>query len=261
MDPGAGGGGPHGARNPARHARQRMRVEAAAEQGRVLAPALHTQGPRIERFLKLRLPHPKVGQGAHVRVDFEVYVEPRPLDAKIDVVLVEDEPPQALRARHAREAELDDRAAFRGHDIAPEIAPHVPHQQRHVEIVVGRLVLKPAQTPGSKPFHDGPKLLARLGQFVFRDAVGVGFAAHQARELELMVEYGMTPVQALRAATSVNAKALGLKDRGLLQPGLVADLVAVHGDPTQDIRALRRVAMIMLGGKIYPTADKEKQAP
>jgi imidazolonepropionase-like amidohydrolase len=62
-----------------------------------------------------------------------------------------------------------------------------------------------------------------------------------ARELELLVAYGMKPVDALRAATSTNARVLHLEDRlGKLAPGLWADLVGVEGDPLADISAVRR---------------------
>lgn len=81
---------------------------------------------------------------------------------------------------------------------------------------------------------------------------GVFSHGENGRELELLVDYGLTPVQALRAATTTNARVLHLDDQlGSVRPGLLADLVAVRGDPTTNIHAVRDVVFVMKGGTVY----------
>lgn len=83
----------------------------------------------------------------------------------------------------------------------------------------------------------------------------VGVFAHgdNAREMVLMAAAGMTPAQVLIAATSGNARAFHLADRGAVRAGLLADLIAVRGDPTLAIDAVRHVAWIMKNGSVVPT--------
>ena len=86
----------------------------------------------------------------------------------------------------------------------------------------------------------------------FGGDVGVYAHGDNVRELELMVDYGMKPLDAVRSATSINARLFHQDDRiGLVKKGLLADLIAVEGDPTKDIAALRRVTFVMKDGRIH----------
>ena len=62
---------------------------------------------------------------------------------------------------------------------------------------------------------------------------------------------GMTPIQALRAATVTSAELLQVTDRGRLAPGLLADIIAVPGDPTEDITMTESVSFVMKDGRVY----------
>jgi imidazolonepropionase-like amidohydrolase len=75
---------------------------------------------------------------------------------------------------------------------------------------------------------------------------------NQAREFQYYVQYGMTPMQAIKAGTALAAELLGQEDHlGSITPGHFADIVAVAGDPLQDITELQRVTFVMKGGTVY----------
>jgi imidazolonepropionase-like amidohydrolase len=126
--------------------------------------------------------------------------------------------------------------------------------------------------------HPGSEAQAKMNELTRRyrtqhlDAVGhaiksgikvgvgtdyVGFPVRQGvRELSRLVEAGMTPMQAIQAATRVNAELLGWQNEvGTLAPGKLADIIAVTGDPLGDLSVLEIVAFVMLGGREIPAAD------
>lgn len=112
--------------------------------------------------------------------------------------------------------------------------------------------------------NDPPRLTEKKENFKLALASGVSFInssdvgvfthGENWRELELLVDYGMTPLQAVRTATSGTARGLRLdKTLGSVKVGLLADLIAVQGDPTQDISSVRRVRFVMKGGTVHRT--------
>jgi len=72
-----------------------------------------------------------------------------------------------------------------------------------------------------------------------------------AKEFAVYVGYGMRPIDAIRTATLATADLLGVSDRGVLAPGKLADIIAVPGDPLQDVTVLERVRFVMKGGVVY----------
>ena len=82
--------------------------------------------------------------------------------------------------------------------------------------------------------------------------VGVFTHGDNAREMELMVEYGMKPIDVLKSATTTNADVFGYGDKiGRIKKGLFADLIAVDGDPSSDIKNIRNIKLVMKDGVVY----------
>jgi imidazolonepropionase-like amidohydrolase len=103
-----------------------------------------------------------------------------------------------------------------------------------------------------------PKARAMLGKAIARGvkiACGTDAPAiphgQNAKELWAMVDRGMTPMQALQAATVTSAELIDVSDRGRIDTGLLADLVAVPGDPSEDISLTEDVRFVMKGGRVY----------
>jgi imidazolonepropionase-like amidohydrolase len=87
------------------------------------------------------------------------------------------------------------------------------------------------------------------------DVGGFAWTENEAKEFSYMVKYGMTPMQAIQSATTVAAALLDQQnDLGAIEAGRLADIVAVAGDPLQDITELERVTFVMKGGRVYKEA-------
>jgi len=94
---------------------------------------------------------------------------------------------------------------------------------------------------------------ARAGvKLAYGTDAGVYPHGWNGKQFAVMVRYGLTPMQAIQAATTSAADLLGWSDRvGAVAPGLYADLIAVDGDPLADITELERVKFVMKGGTVY----------
>lgn len=86
---------------------------------------------------------------------------------------------------------------------------------------------------------------------VFGGDVGVYAHGENYREMELMVAYGMKPMEALKSATKVNGRIFHLDQLGQIKKGFLADIIAIKGDPSKDIKIMRNVTFVMKNGVVY----------
>jgi len=92
--------------------------------------------------------------------------------------------------------------------------------------------------------------------------VGVYTHGDNAREMEMMVEYGMKPIDVLRSSTSTNADVFGYADKiGRVKKDLFADIIAVEGDPSTDIKNIRKIKLVMKDGVVYMTEKNDQKKP
>jgi imidazolonepropionase-like amidohydrolase len=127
-------------------------------------------------------------------------------------------------------------------------------------IYVGEYVAQGRAAAGAKVWLD----MIKIHEETFRRALkggvkivfgtdvgGFDWQVNEAVEFPYMVKYGMTPIQAIRSATTTAAEMLGMSgDLGSIAPGKYADLVAVKGDPLSDISLLQQIDFVMKGGEV-----------
>ena len=111
------------------------------------------------------------------------------------------------------------------------------------------------QAKAAEVFPRARATISRAIELGVRVACGTDAPAiphgRNAKELVALVDRGMTPLQAIRAATTVAAELIDVDDRGRLEPGLYADVIAVPGDPLADIGVTEQVRFVMKGGQVY----------
>jgi len=129
--------------------------------------------------------------------------------------------------------------------LVPTLYPYQLDRERDMKRHGGHSVADVSERSFRKAVAQGVKI-------AFGSGVGPFPHGTQTKEFEYMVKFGMTPVQAIRAATSEGAQLMGWQDRvGAVEAGKFADLVAVEGDPIADITELERVKFVMNGGHVF----------
>jgi imidazolonepropionase-like amidohydrolase len=152
---------------------------------------------------------------------------------------------------------LDDEALAlmktRGTFLVPTLMAHVGIGERlRRALYMPESVLRKAKLASAKAAQTTARARARGVRIAFGTDAAVYPHGRNAEEFQQLVAIGMSPTEALRTAMSSGAALLGMADRiGTLEPGKLADVIAVRGDPTRDIQATARVFFVMKEGAIY----------
>jgi imidazolonepropionase-like amidohydrolase len=135
------------------------------------------------------------------------------------------------------------------------LAPVTALQQAEAGVLPAAAIPK-ARAAAAAARESHRKAIAAGVKVAFGTDTGVSKHGDNVKEFALLVSVGMTPVQAIRAATIAAADALGRSDQyGRIAPGMAADLIATDGDPTADVRQLEDVDFVMKTGKVVKQED------
>jgi imidazolonepropionase-like amidohydrolase len=145
---------------------------------------------------------------------------------------------------------LDDEAIALMKQHGTYLVPTAYLRDRINMAVLPPLVRRKAETVLPLAEASNRKAIAAGVKIAFGTDAAVFPHGENAKEFAVYVKMGMTPLAALRSATTVAAEVLGKDDRGLIAPGRLADLIAVPGDPLTDITVTERVQWVMQGGKV-----------
>jgi len=145
---------------------------------------------------------------------------------------------------------LDDEAIALMKQHGTYLVPTAYLRDRINLAVLPPLVRRKAEKVLPLALESNRKAIAAGVKIAFGTDAAVFPHGENAKEFAVYVKMGMTPLAALRSATTVATEVLGKDDRGLIAPGRLADLIAVPGDPLADITATERVSWVMQGGKV-----------
>ena len=150
--------------------------------------------------------------------------------------------------------QLDDAMIKKMIDKGIYLVPTLYHYQLDKERDLKRFNGHSVAEVSERSFRRGVALGVKVA---FGSGVGPFPHGTQAKEFEFMVQFGMTPAQAIRAATSMPAIMLGMEGQvGVVAPGAYADVIAVEGDPLKDVSALKDVRFVVKDGQVFKNEVK-----